>query len=212
MRSIERHLIILAGGFAVLSILLFTAVILLRPPLLMHPESRMESGTIPVALLSFGLLAGDVFLPIPSSILMTVNGRLFGFWMGAGISLAGYLVSGMVGYAVGHSFKRLITRAASESELKKADSLVSRWGLFAVILTRPIPILAETVTICAGAARMPFRRFVLGAFAGTLPITLIYAAAGAFASTFSAGLISAAAVLVLSGLAWAAGRRTQSIA
>ena len=77
----------------------------------------------------------------------------------------------------------------------------------AVVVTRPVPILAETVAILAGASSMTWRRLTLASAAGALPGSLIYAIAGATAATLDSTAAVFGLVLAISGVFWLVGRR-----
>src|SRR5215203_2087747 len=49
----------------------------------------------------FALLALDVFLPVPSSIVSTASGVLLGFTVGSAVVWAGMMAGALLGYAVG---------------------------------------------------------------------------------------------------------------
>lgn len=108
------------------------------------------------------LLAGDVLLPVPSSILGTLLGARLGFAAGFLWSWLGLMVGNLVGYLAG----RLLLGRLGE-RLPRAPTLV------ALFLSRPVPVFAEAVTFTAGAERMPLRSFLAVAAAGNL----VYAAA-----------------------------------
>ncbi|MCA1683843.1 MAG: hypothetical protein LC708_01750, partial [Actinobacteria bacterium] len=78
----------------------------------------------------------------------------------------------------------------------------------AIVVTRPVPILAETTAAMAGASRMPFGRAALAAAAGALPGAVVYAMAGSLAVDASMEIVVIVTVLVVGGLLWAVGRRT----
>ncbi|MFP2910634.1 DedA family protein, partial [Pyxidicoccus sp. 3LFB2] len=48
-----------------------------------------------------GLLAGDIFLPVPSSLVSTAAGGLLGFWGGLATNWVGMMGACAVGYALG---------------------------------------------------------------------------------------------------------------
>lgn len=39
-----------------------------------------------------------------------------------------------------------------------ADRLLARWGLLAVVVTRPVPVLADTAAVLGGTARLGWGR------------------------------------------------------
>jgi len=103
------------------------------------------------------LLALDVFLPIPSSIIGALLGGRLGFVLGFFWSFFGLCAGQALGYALG----RLIP-ARFASELPSAPTFALTF------LSRPVPVLAEAVSIAAGVERVPFVRFaVAGALGNT---------------------------------------------
>jgi membrane protein DedA with SNARE-associated domain len=113
-------------------------------------------------LTGFGLLATDVLLPIPSSIVGTLIGARLGFLPGLLAAWSGMMVGNLLGYALG----RLLLSRFGE-RLPQAPTAL------ALFLSRPVPVLAEAVTFTAGAERMPLGRFLALCAAGNL----IYAGA-----------------------------------
>jgi uncharacterized membrane protein YdjX (TVP38/TMEM64 family) len=177
------------------------------PGLMETPLRWMDhSGVLP-AMLSISLLGLDVYLPVPSNILLTLNGKFFGFPGGALLNLAGCLTAGVLAWFTGRLFASGTTRTLSLDELFTAQRIVKKWGLLAVVASRPIPILAEAVAVTAAASGMGPGWFAAGIFLGSLPISLVYALAGAYAERFSAWVISFTAVLVVSLGCWLWGRR-----
>jgi uncharacterized membrane protein YdjX (TVP38/TMEM64 family) len=113
-----------------------------------------QRGGVAAASAGVGLLIADVFLPVPSSLVMIAHGALFGVAYGTALSLVGSVGATLFGFAVGRRGGPLLSRLVTEGEKAKADALLSRWGALAVLITRPIPLLAETTAILAGASPM----------------------------------------------------------
>ena len=90
---------------------------------------------------------------------------------------------------------------------RRAEDLVRRWGLAAVVVTRPVPVLAESTVAAAGAMGMSLPAVVGAATLGAVPEAVLYSLAGAVASTFANAAIVFAAVLVLAALVAAIGAR-----
>ncbi len=85
--------------------------------------------------------------------------------------------------------------------------MFARWGWLLVVVTRPVPILAETVIILAGTTGLSGGRATIAVLLGSLPAAVVYALAGAHATDWQTGLIVFAGVLLVAGLAWPIGRR-----
>lgn len=140
---------------------------------LSHLEGKSR---IAAAATSAALLAVDLFLPVPASLVMTFNGTLFSVLPGAAVSLTGLLGGALLGYALTRRFgRRLVRWIAGEEGVAAVAPFFARHAILAIVITRPVPLVAETITCMAGAADMPLGRFVLAQVLGCLPLALAYA-------------------------------------
>lgn len=156
----------------------------------------------------FGLLALDVVLPVPSSIVSTAAGVLLGFWAGAAIVWTGMTVACLFGYALGARASGAARRFVGEDGLRRAGALMQRYGDYAIVLCRPVPVLAEASVIFAGLVGAPFGRFVVLSALSNLGIALGYAAFGAFSMRIDSFLAAFLGALILPGVAILIARLT----
>lgn len=147
------------------------------------------------------LLASDVILPIPSSIVSTAGGALLGFWAGTFASFAGMTLGAVVGYAVGrYGGRRGTERLVGKAELLRVEELHNRYGSALLVLCRAVPVLAEASVVFAGVTRMPLRRFLPAMALANAGISAVYAATGAFAVGQGSFLLAVAGALALPGV------------
>lgn len=196
-----------AGMLAAVFLALFVAVEALGIPLLVDPQPALSGGGAAAALLGIALLTVDVLLPVPSSAVMVLHGALFGIWLGALLSLVGSLGAAAVGFAIGRAGGPALERFVSPAGKRRANRLLERWGPLAIVVTRPVPILAETVAILAGASRIGWPRAMAAALLGSLPAALLYAMAGASLASAGNFILVFFGVLVIAGAIWLLGRR-----
>jgi uncharacterized membrane protein YdjX (TVP38/TMEM64 family) len=202
----KRYLLMMSGLLAFFMCLFFL-VEALGVPLLVDPTPWLNHGGVWAAALGVGLLVADVVLPVPSSLVMVAHGALFGVTGGTLLSLAGSTGAAMFGFWIGRRGGSLLERLVTTEERARADLLLERWGALAIIVTRPVPLLAETVAIMAGASRLGWGRALLAALAGSLPPALLYALTGAAVANFQSTSLMFAFVLLITGIFWAVGRR-----
>jgi uncharacterized membrane protein YdjX (TVP38/TMEM64 family) len=202
----KRYLLLTAAMIGVM-LLLFALVEALGIPLLTNPTASLTRLGALAAPLGVALLVADVVLPVPSSLVMVAHGALFGVVVGALLSLMGSVGAGLFGFGLGRRGGPLLGRLVPAEEQARANRLLERWGDLAVIATRPVPVLAETVAILAGASPMTWRRMTLATLVGALPGCLLYAIAGATAAAFDSGTAVFVIVLAISGVFWLVGRR-----
>lgn len=201
----KRYLLVMAALIAGFTIL-FVIVEALRVPLLSDPTPWMQHGGVLAAALGVGLLILDVLLPVPSSLVMVAHGALFGVIVGTLLSLSGSLGAALFGFAIGRRGGKILERLVTPAERARANNLLARWGALAIIITRPIPLLAETVAIMAGASSLGWGTVTLASVAGSLPPALLYAITGAAASNFQSTSLMFGVVLLVAGLFWLVGR------
>lgn len=198
---------LIASGLIFFFLLLFLIINALDVRILIDPTPWMAKGSWQAALIGVGLLVGDVLLPVPSSLVMIAHGLLFGIWWGTLISWVGSAGATLVGFAIGRRGGKLMDRCLSRQEKERADMLLRRWGGLAIIVTRPVPLLAETTAIIAGSTSMSWRMTLISAAAGSLPPALVYAVVGAKATSLNEGLLVFFLGVLLAGLFWLASRR-----
>jgi uncharacterized membrane protein YdjX (TVP38/TMEM64 family) len=152
------------------------------------------------------LLALDVFLPVPSSIVSTGAGVLLGFWRGAAVIWIGMTVGCAIGYAFGAKAAGAARRMVGEDGLARASTVMDRHGSWALVVCRPIPVFAESSVVFAGLVHAPVQSFVWMTTLSNLGIALAYAAVGAYSMEVQSFLLTFAAALALPGLAMLGGK------
>lgn len=142
------------------------------------------------------LLAVDLFLPVPSSIVMILSGAAFGIVGGAALSLVGSIGGEWLGFELVRRYgRRASARLVGDDEIERLGRVFARYGAVAVAVTRAVPVVMETMTVVAGLSTMSRGVFLLASLIGTGPIVLVYAYAGA-ASRDSGSLVPAVVILI----------------
>lgn len=197
-----RHYIMVVVALLVIFLSVFTLVEAADIPLLTDPTEQLVGvGPFMAAASGVGLLIADVVLPVPSSLLMVLHGALFGVVLGTLLSLAGSLGAALAGFAIGRRSGPLLDRLVLPAERQRADELLGRWGAIAVLVTRPVPVLAETTAVLAGAAHsISWQRFITATAIGSMPMAVLYAVAGATAAEFASLGLVFAVVLALAAI------------
>ena len=152
------------------------------------------------------LLALDVFLPVPSSIVSTGAGVLLGFWRGMAVIWIGMIVGCAIGYAFGARAAGAARKLVGADSLLKAGKVMERHGSWALVICRPIPVLAESSIVFAGLVRAPVMPFVWLTTLSNLGIAVAYAAVGAFSMKTESFLWTFAGAIALPGVAMLIGK------
>jgi membrane protein DedA with SNARE-associated domain len=174
-------------------------------------------------------------IPIPSEATMLFAGFNVadGKWTLFQVTMVGTvanLVGSWIAYAVGwygrvdvlekHGKKLHV----SPAQLERADRWFEKWGAWAVLLSRMLPIVRTFISLPAGVARMPFWKFSVLTFIGCLPwvflLSFIGQQAGARWTEWKDSLhyidyAVAALIVILAayyGLKWWRGRNARTAA
>ena len=119
-------------------------------------------------------------IPIPSEIIMPFSGYLvfldkFSLWSVVVVGTVGNLIGSIVAYLVGYYGGRPIIEKygkyvlLSVNDLNKAEKWFKRYGSISVFFSRMIPVVRTFFSFPAGIAKMPFCKFSLYTFFGSLP-------------------------------------------
>ncbi len=197
----KRRFLITAAIFSFF-LALFFAVQVLGIPLLLDPTPHMRDGGFLTAALGVSLLIADVILPVPSSLVMVAHGALFGVVTGTFLSLLGNIGAALFGFAIGRCGGNFVERIVPAEERRRADNILDTWGPLAVVATRPVPLLAETVAIMAGASQLGWRRMTLAALTGSVPPALLYALTGAAVANLTSMALMFGVIMLVTGSFW----------
>jgi uncharacterized membrane protein YdjX (TVP38/TMEM64 family) len=125
------------------------------------------------------LLAADLVLPLPATIIMTALGWIYGPLLGGAISAAGSFISGCIAYGLCRLFgARAARRLMGTTDYEKGVAVFSKAGGWLVALSRWIPVLPEVIACMAGLTRMPAGTFLLALACGSVPLGFVFAAVG----------------------------------
>ncbi|HEY0159893.1 MAG TPA: VTT domain-containing protein [Thermoanaerobaculia bacterium] len=198
-----RRYLWIAIALAATFLALFGVAEALGIPLLADPMPALRAAGPLGGVLGAGLLVADVVLPVPSSAIMIGHGALFGIWTGAIVSLIGSVGCSLAGFAMGRAGRGQVRKVVSDAEYARASRLLERWGMVAVVATRPVPVLAEVVAIMAGTTRkMSWWKVGVASLAGSLPPAIAYAVAGHLATKTVGALWLFGALMLMSAAMW----------
>jgi uncharacterized membrane protein YdjX (TVP38/TMEM64 family) len=143
-----------------------------------------EDPPSPVATFALvvGLLATDILLPIPSSVISTMSGWQLGWLFGTLATFAGMNLGAVLGFALarryGHPFALWFSKG---EDLQRMRQVSDRYGPLVLVLTRAVPVFAEASILIAGIHRLSWRRFLPAVLLSNLGIAIAYAAFGDYA-------------------------------
>lgn len=155
-----------------------------------------------LALTLMALLAGDLVLPVPSSVLAVGTGAVFGTVTGATIIGVGFTLGAWIGYEVGRSAGRAgVARWVEDGQRERLEAFAAKHGVGLLVAMRAVPVLAEASVVVAGSSGMPRGRVLVATTLANVVIAGIYAAAGSVAADTGSLELAAMAGVGFPGLA-----------
>lgn len=125
------------------------------------------------------LLILDLFLPLPSTVVMSALGYVYGTFWGGLLASVGSFLAGALAYGLCRLLGRdTAARIAGEKGLAESEQLFASAGGWIVALSRWLPLLPEVIACMAGLARMPLRTFLVSLACGCIPMGFTFAAVG----------------------------------
>lgn len=127
----------------------------------------------PLLILALALIHTVVFYP--AEILDAAAGFAYGFFPALALVMFGWLLSGLVCFAVGRSVARpLLDRWFGTERFERTEAAIERGGATLLLAVRLIPIIPfSLVSYAAGAAQVPLWRFIWTTAVAYLPLTAL---------------------------------------
>lgn len=172
-----------------------------------QPSAPLVAATV------VGLLATDIFLPIPSSVVATLAGYQLGAIGGTLAVWCGMTLGAVIGFALARALgPRFVARMTGRSDLTRTQQLTDRFGPLILVLGRGVPVLAEASVLLLGMHRLSWRRFLPPVLLANLGLAVAYTVFGelaeknsllplALAISIALPIIMATAFRMWSGLA-----------
>lgn len=156
-------------------------------------DSWKQTSPLVVAGSCVGLLLADVVLPVPSSLICTAAGAILGPVVGALVVWLGLNLAALAAWGAGRW-----GLATSRAERLPAQTMNDARNLvWLVALARPLPLLAETALITAGALRIGLPRLAWPVAFANGAIAVIWTTLGAWASEHEwLGIVAVLATIV----------------
>jgi len=144
--------------------------------------SEQPYSTPMTAAIVIALLASDILLPTPSSMISTLGGWQLGWFGGTLASWAGMTLGAVIGFALARRWGRPFALwLSTEEDLDRMRGLSQRFGPAVLIFSRGVPVLAEASVLLMGIHQLSWQRFFLAVVSSNLGIAFAYSAFGDYA-------------------------------
>jgi len=155
-----------------------------------------------VAAIVIGLLASDIFLPVPSSVVSTLAGYNLGAALGTLVTWIGMNLGAILGFALAKAWgPRFVGWFSRPSDLERAAVMSERFGPVLLALARGVPVLAEASVLWMGMHGLSWRAFLPPVVVSNLALALVYCLVGDYAGLAIALAASVAVPVLLAAAA-----------
>ncbi len=143
---------------------------------------------------------------LPAFVLTFANGLAFGAFWGGMLSLSSATLAAAISFGIAHALGRAPMEAMlGKRSLGAADVWFARYGVYAVLIARLIPVVSfDVISYAAGLTRMSFPRFLLATIVGMAPATFVYSFLGERAPQYINVLLIIFGLVVAAGVIYAA--------
>ena len=132
-------------------------------------------GILVVIYAECGLLVG-FFLPgdtllLTAGLLVRTGSFHSNLWLVCVLITVAAVVGNQTGYYIGRKagpalFRRPDSTLFKQEYVEKSEHFFERWGTWAIVLARFVPIVRTFITAVAGASRMNYRRYLVATLIG----------------------------------------------
>jgi uncharacterized membrane protein YdjX (TVP38/TMEM64 family) len=147
-------------------------------------------------LVGIGLIVSDLVLPVPSTAVIAGLGMLYGPWVGGLLGGLASTMAGLVAYGGCRLLgQRVLDILVGEANLERLSRFFARYGMWAVALSRWMPLLPEALCCLAGMARARPAPFLAALACGSLAMGFAFSFMGtAYLDRPVAGLVISALI------------------
>jgi uncharacterized membrane protein YdjX (TVP38/TMEM64 family) len=121
------------------------------------------------------LLSSDVFLSVPTILIVTYAGNILGFAGGLAAATLGMLFSGIIAYILcritGNKMLHILIK--DKKQIDEVNSIFHRMGYGMLIIARALPMLPEATCCLSGMMRFNVLKFISYYLLGTLPYAFV---------------------------------------
>ncbi|SDO47654.1 TVP38/TMEM64 family protein [Alkalicoccus daliensis] len=144
----------------------------------------LSYGVFAPAISTFLMVLAVIIAPIPTFIITFTNGLSYGVLLGGLLSWGSALIGAAICYYLAHFFGRpLVVKLVPARPLDWADEFFEKYGVYAVILSRVVPVVSYgAASYAAGLTKIKFVPYMIGTAIGQTPGTFLYSYIGASAT------------------------------
>ncbi len=175
MKSLIKLYLIIIGVFALIFALVNLTGLLSVSDIKEYLHEIQHADKVKIFIVVAVLLSSDVFLSVPTILIVTYSGNILGFELGLLASTVGMLISGTIAYILCRMTgdKTLKFLIKDPKQIDEVNHIFHRMGFGMLIIARALPMLPEATCCLSGMMKFNFMKFILYYLIGTLPYAIV---------------------------------------
>ena len=175
MKSLIRLYLIIISVFALIFLLVNVTGLLSVADIKNYLHQIQDADKLKVFIVVTVLLASDVFLSVPTILIVTYSGNILGFELGLLSSTFGMMLSGIIAYALcrlsGNKMLQVLIK--DPKQIDEVNGIFHKLGFGMLIIARALPMLPEATCCLSGMMKFNFVKFLGYYLIGTLPYAIV---------------------------------------
>ena len=175
MKSLIRLYLIIISVFALIFLLVNVTGLLSVADIKNYLHQIQDADKLKIFIVVAVLLASDVFLSVPTILIVTYSGNILGFELGLLASTLGMMLSGMIAYTLcrlsGNKMLQVLIK--DPKQIDEVNGIFHKLGFGMLIIARALPMLPEATCCLSGMMRFNFVKFLTYYLIGTLPYAIV---------------------------------------
>ncbi len=175
MKSLIRLYLIIISVFALIFLLVNVTGLLSVADIKNYLHQIQDADKLQVFTVVAVLLASDVFLSVPTILIVTYSGNILGFEFGLLASTLGMMLSGIIAYTLcrlsGNKMLQVLIK--DPKQIDEVNGIFHKLGFGMLIIARALPMLPEATCCLSGMMRFNFVKFLTYYLIGTLPYAIV---------------------------------------
>ena len=175
MKSLIRLYLIIISVFALIFLLVNVTGLLSVADIKSYLHQIQDADKLKVFIVVAVLLASDVFLSVPTILIVTYSGNILGFELGLLASTLGMMLSGIIAYALcrlsGNKMLQVLIK--DPKQIDEVNGIFHKLGFGMLIIARALPMLPEATCCLSGMMKFNFVKFLGYYLIGTLPYAIV---------------------------------------
>ena len=175
MKALIRLYLIIISVFVLIFLIVNLSGLLSVADIKDYLHQIADADKIKVFIVVAALLASDVFLSVPTILIVAYSGNILGFELGLLASSLGMMTSGFIAYFLcrmsGDKMLKLLIK--DNQQIDEVNRIFHKMGFGMLIIARALPMLPEATCCLSGMMRFNFLKFMLYYLIGTLPYAIV---------------------------------------